>query len=108
SISHSESSRASIEGMVELSDQQNQTEPVPGVPVTLTSSSMGESLAATTDAEGRYQFKDLPPGTYAIQARLQGFQPFAETVVLRDGETKIQDVGLELEKVVEKIEVHDQ
>ncbi len=107
-ISHSEASRASIEGVVKLADQQNQTEPVPGVPVTLTSSSAGESLAATTDAEGRYQFKDLSPGTYAIQARLQGFQPFGDTVVLRDGETKIQDVGLELEKVVESIEVQDQ
>ena len=108
SVSHSEASRASIEGVVKLADQQSQAEPVPGAPVTLTSSSMGRPLAVTTDAQGRYQFKDLSPGTYAIQARLQGFQPFAETVVLRDGETKIQDVGLELEKVVEKIEVHDQ
>ena len=65
-------------------------------------------MAATTDADGRYQFMNLSPGTYAIQARLQGFQPFGETVVLRDGETKIEDVGLELEKVVENIEVHDQ
>lgn len=107
-ISHPEASRPSIEGMVKLADQQNQAEPVPGVPLTLTSSSTGESLAATTDAEGRFQFKDLSPGTYAIQARLQGFQPFGETVVLRDGETKLENVGLELEKVVENIEVHDQ
>src|ERR1035438_5529917 len=54
-ISHPEASRPSIEGMVKLADQQNQAEPVPGVPLTLTSSSTGESLAATTDAEGRFQ-----------------------------------------------------
>jgi hypothetical protein len=107
-ISHPEASRALIEGMVKLADQQNQAEPVPGVPLTLTSSSTGKSQAATTDAEGRYQFMNLSPGTYAIQARLQGFQPFGETLVVRDGETKIEDVGLELEKVVEKIEVSDQ
>jgi len=107
-ISHPEASRASIEGMVKLADQQNQAEPVPGVPMTLTSSSTGESLAATTDAEGRYQFANLSPGTYAIEARLQGFQAFDETIVLGDGEAKIEDVGLELEKVVENIEVRDQ
>ena len=106
--SYAETSRASIEGVVKLADQQSQTEPVPGVELTLTSSSTGESLSTTTDVEGRYQFMNLSPGTYAIQARLQGFQPFGATVVLHDGETKIQDVGLELEKVVENIEVHDE
>src|ERR1022692_158467 len=41
-ISHPEASRALIEGMVKLADQQNQTEPVPGVPFTPTPSLTGK------------------------------------------------------------------
>jgi Carboxypeptidase regulatory-like domain len=90
---------ASIEGVVTVSDQQGQADAVPGVLVKLTiTSSAPESLSATTDAEGRYRFTNLSLGTYTIEAHLDGFKPFAESVVLSEGDAKIENVSLELEK----------
>ena len=47
------------------------------------------------------------PGTYTLEARLDGFKSFAGNIVLRQGENKIEKVRLSLEKVVQKIEVRD-
>ncbi len=107
-VSRPEAAGASIEGVVTVADQQGQADAVPGVLVKLTStSSEPEPLSATTDAEGRYTFTKLSSGTYTIEARVDGFRPFAESVVLRQGDSKIENVRLELDKVVQKIEVRD-
>jgi hypothetical protein len=48
---------ASIEGVVTLSDQQNQSQPIAGGRVTLSpGSASSQILTTTTDAEGHYQF----------------------------------------------------
>ncbi len=48
---------------------------VPGVSVTVSSSALVRGKAtATTDAQGGYRFPALPPGTYALEARLPGFK----------------------------------
>src|SRR6266567_1300632 len=100
---------SSIEGVVTVTDQQGQAEAVPGVLVKLTSrASAPDPMSATTDAEGRYAFPKLSPGSYTIDARLDGFKPFAESIVLKQGEAKIENVRLDLDKVVQKVEVRDQ
>ncbi len=48
--------------------------PLPGVTVTLSSSSLMGAREFVTDREGNYRFPALPPGTYSIKAELQGFQ----------------------------------
>ncbi len=107
-VSRPEATGASIEGVVTVADPQGQADAVPGVVVKLTStSSAPESLSATTDAEGRYAFTKLSSGSYTIEARLDGFKPFAESVVVKQGDSKIENVRLELDKVVQKIEVRD-
>jgi hypothetical protein len=73
--------------------------------VKLTGSKASETLSATTDVDGRYRFSNLSPGSYTIEARLDGFKPFAEGIVLGQGDAKIENVGLELDKVVQKIDV---
>ena len=104
-----EKSGASIEGVVTVAGQQGQTDTVPGVPLKLTGPlSAPDPVSATTDAEGRYRFTELLPGTYTIEARLDGFKPFAETVVLLPGKAKTENVSLALDKFVQKIEVQDQ
>ncbi len=103
-----EAAPASIEGVVTAGDQQGQADAVPGVLVKLTGTpSAPEALAATTDAEGRYEFAKLSPGTYTIEAHVDGFKSFAESVVLTQGDAKIENVRLELVKVVQKVEVRD-
>src|SRR5689334_21808887 len=59
---------ASIEGVVTLSDQQNQSHPIAGVRVTLSpGSASSQILTTTTDAEGHYQFTELAPGVYKLE-----------------------------------------
>ena len=100
--------KASIEGLITLDGQQGQAEAVPGVLVTLKGPSSGvESHSDTTDAEGHYRFAQLSPGTYTIEARLDGFQSFAESIVVSQGESKVENVSLTLDLVVQKIDVQD-
>src|SRR5205085_1254220 len=74
--------RASIEGAITFAAQPDHPEAIPGIAVTLTVSSGGEPVSATTDAEGRYRFKDLSAGSYMTEVRLQGFKPVSDTIVL--------------------------
>src|SRR5208283_108759 len=74
-----ETATASIEGVVTVAGQ-GQVEAVPGMLVKLTGpSSAPDPLSFSTDAEGRYRFTKLSPGSYTIEARLEGFKPFAES-----------------------------
>src|SRR5581483_9431891 len=99
--------RASIEGTITFAEQPDHPEAIPGIAVTLTVSSGGEPVSATTDAEGRYRFSDLSSGTYKVDVQLQGFKHVSETIALRDGSAATVNVAMELEKVVESIEVRD-
>ena len=51
---------------------------LPGVTVTASSDALvAGKLTAVTDERGTYRFPSLPPGTYAIEAELAGFQTVA-------------------------------
>jgi len=103
-----EPASASVEGVINLSGQQGSSDPIPGVRVTLTAtSSSSQSLSTTTDDAGSYQFTKLAPGVYTLEAGLEGFQTVTKTTELEQGQVKVENIGLELPKVVQKIEVHD-
>ncbi len=98
----------SIEGAVTLAGQQGESLPVPGVLVKLVSTSLGsESLSTTTDGDGRYQFTQLAPGVYTLEASLEGFRTFTGSVSLKQGEVAVKNVSLELDRVVQQVEVQD-
>ena len=46
---------------------------VPGAKVVLTDLQKGFAFTATSDSNGRYLFRSIPPGTYAIAAEAKGF-----------------------------------
>jgi hypothetical protein len=103
-----EPASASLEGVINLSGQQGSADPIPGVRVTLTAtSSSSQPLSTTTDDAGRYQFTELPAGVYTLEAGLEGFQTVTKSTELERGQVKVENIGLELPKVVQKIEVHD-
>ena len=47
---------------------------MPGVTVTLSSPALQGAQSAVTDSDGTYSFLSLPPGDYAVNFNLQGFQ----------------------------------
>ena len=55
---------------------------LPGVSVTATDQAAGRQVGAVSNEKGEYRLQNLPPGKYALQAELSGFQ----TVMFKDVE----------------------
>lgn len=77
-----------------------------GATVLLTTPS-GAAMDTTTNKEGVYEFKDLPPGKYDVKAVAQGFAMFTKSgVVITAGQVARVNVSLELEVQQEKVVVN--
>ena len=89
---------AMIEGRV----RDSQTgDALPGANVQIVKTGMG----ASTDIEGRYAIRDVPPGSYTLRATYVGYKTREFTVQVNEGQTVRQDfrmvaVGVEGEEVV--------
>ncbi|HTX35348.1 MAG TPA: carboxypeptidase-like regulatory domain-containing protein [Bryobacteraceae bacterium] len=68
--------QTSISGTVggQVVDQQNAA--VPGADVTLTDTATNIPMKTSTNAEGRYVFPSVPPGTYNVSFEKSGFETF--------------------------------
>ncbi len=53
--------------------------PLPGVTVTLLGA--GAPQVQATDAQGKFRFLGLSPGSYAVKAEIEGFAPIEKTGV---------------------------
>ena len=63
--------------------------------VTLASSEQGVVRTFTTDSGGRYSFNQLPPGTYKLSVKLNGFETFLQNGIALDAaESATQNVTL--------------
>jgi carboxypeptidase family protein len=79
---------------------------LPGVTVTATSPDMIKPATAVTDGEGYYRLLNLPPGTYAVTAELQGFSNFKrEQILLRAGANFQVDITMKIGALAETITV---
>src|ERR1700730_17608085 len=68
---------------------------VPHIPVTLIGSGGFTGEAITDDADGRYVFRDLPPGPYALRVNVQGFAPIEKSgIVISRGQPQVVDLRL--------------
>jgi hypothetical protein len=77
-----------------------------GVTVTLTSPVLLAAQVATTDAEGGYGFRALPPGTYALAFEHEGFRRLSRTGLLVElARTLTVDAALEVGARTETVEV---
>ncbi len=93
---------ASLTGVVHDSSEAA----VPGAKVTLASPVKGVSRTFTTDAEGRYSFAILPPGTYELTVEASGFTPYKqEGVVLTAGQASSQTITLQVGQLKSEITV---
>ncbi len=75
---HAQTTSAYVSGSV--TDSQGGA--LPGATATLTSRTQGNSLTATTDAEGRYVFPIVRPDSYTLKVTMQGFKTAERTNVV--------------------------
>jgi hypothetical protein len=79
---------------------------VAGAKVTLTSPDKGITRTFTTDAEGRYSFAVLPPGTYSLLVEGTGFAPYKEQgIQLAAGQAASESITLQVGQVQSQVTV---
>jgi hypothetical protein len=79
--------------------------PLPGVVVTITSQALIGERSKTTDSDGAYIFRGLPPGPYKVHFALSGFAEHERTVTIALGGTEHVPATLSVAGVEEKVEV---
>jgi Carboxypeptidase regulatory-like domain len=98
---------ASLRGTISTT-QDNTASGLPGITVKLTHDpAAGSPLSTTTDENGRYDFKGLPPGSYTIAVEGAGFKSVTKPIVLAPKQQAVQDFSLQLNVVSEKVEVNE-
>src|SRR4051812_19170567 len=81
---------------------------VAGATIALTDSATGLQRSTTSSASGLYQFLDVPPGKYRLQANAKGFSPFqASEVALAVNTPSTINIKLQLAGVAETVTVAD-
>ncbi len=79
---------------------------IPGVQVTVTSETTGETRSVPTQANGAYSVPLLPPGSYRVEFRKGGFRNVLNTGLnVTVGQTARLDIQLELSAVQEEVTV---
>jgi hypothetical protein len=79
---------------------------VPGAAVTISSRDTGLTRTVNADAEGRFSFPQLKPGTYSVKVEAQGFEAQQnDTVFSGLGEKQAVDFVLRLAQSSQSIEV---
>jgi outer membrane receptor protein involved in Fe transport len=86
-----------------VTDQQDLA--VPGVAVTASSPALQGPRSTTTDAEGLYVIRALPPGEYQVRFELSGFGTVTRTSTVPLGLVVVNDVSLRPAGVAETVQV---
>jgi outer membrane receptor protein involved in Fe transport len=92
---------SSITGVVK---DQNEAV-VSGVTVLASSKGSGSEITTVTDANGKFEFKNLPTGQYIIKVRKSGFSENAQSISLDGGESAVQDFSIDLGGLREEVTV---
>jgi Carboxypeptidase regulatory-like domain/TonB dependent receptor-like, beta-barrel len=95
-------SGALIDGVV----RDEQSAMLPGATVSLRNQDTGFERTTTTEADGRYRFAALAPGTYTLRVELQGFaSEVVQDIVLTIGLQLRRDFTLKLQSLTETVTV---
>ncbi len=79
---------------------------IPGATITITDTSISVTRKTTTTANGTYVFTQVPPGTYILTARAQGFSVYRQTgVVLRVALPATVNVSMKVGAVTQVVSV---
>ncbi len=88
-----------------LTDQSDLA--IPAIDVTVTNRATGASRTAQSNSTGLFRFTNLPPGTYNLTVRADGFKSYEQQgIAIASSETRnLGRVVLEIGTVVEEISV---
>lgn len=79
---------------------------VPNAQVVLTDDEKGFKYTATTNAEGRYILRNLPPGKYTLNVTAPGMRPHTQSgIILTVGQNAQADAHFELQGTAESVSV---
>jgi hypothetical protein len=83
--------------------------PVPGAAVSISGDALASPRAAVTDAQGVYEFDDLPVGQYSVTVSFAGGEPIHSHpfTVKADGLTEIPPVSVKVEIVTVEAEAEN-
>ncbi len=82
---------------------------LPNVTITATDKATGLQRTATTDGSGQFVIPGLPPATYDVSAKVQGFTPeIAHGVTVSIGETAPANFALKLSSITQEVVVTDE
>jgi len=94
------------EGSIRGSVRDEQGGALPGVTITATSSQNPNPVVAVSDPQGGYRLINVPPGTYALAAELQGFQKLVRAdLVLHAGLNLDVDLVMKVGAISETVQV---
>ncbi len=100
-VAHAQTFRGGISGRV----LDSTGAVLPGVSLTATNTATGASRTTTSSGTGDFSFPDLPLGTYAIEASLQGFQTVKTSVEVTVSRIAAVEVKMGLSQVAETVQV---
>ena len=79
---------------------------VVGATVKITEVATNREITTTTNDEGFYEARNLPPGTYTVRVEQSGFSAAAvENVIVQTGQVAAVDVGLAVGNVADTVTV---
>lgn len=96
--------RSTVAGVVSVPAPDGQPFVVPGVTLTLTCG-RGEPKIEVSNERGEFRFVDVPAGTCAVAAELQGFKTTTTQVAVTAGETSTTAIQLGLDTLHEEVTV---
>ena len=81
---------------------------IPGAKITITNALGVTQRTTTSDAAGTYAVTGLAPGSYIVQATVDGFAPFTSpTLQLAAGQSKRVDISMAIEAEQQSVTVSD-
>jgi preprotein translocase subunit Sec61beta len=97
-----------LHGTVTTTTPQSRLLPVGGVAVKLTGVGPGlPTETAYSDEQGNYEFRDLPAGSYTLDATIEGFKPVTLNVTIAAGQETVQNLQMQLLEIKQKVEVRE-
>jgi hypothetical protein len=82
---------------------------IPGAKVTLTDQDKGYSFNATSEINGRYLFRSVPPGFYSVTATVPGFEKTVRTGIHVDvNQNATANMSLKVSSASQTVEVKSQ